>query len=101
MEMNETLNCMETRRSVRGYEPDRVPADELIEAVARAGTFAPTGMGAQSPVIVAVTNRGVRDRLSRLNAEVLGTDSDPDTAKAVFDGIYSACSERGVFLAAQ
>ena len=39
--MNETLNCMETRRSVRGYEPDRVPADELIEAVARAGTFAP------------------------------------------------------------
>ena len=77
MEMNETLNCMETRRSVRGYEPDRVPADELIEAVARAGTFAPTGMGAQSPVIVAVTNRSVRDRLSRLNAEVLGTDSDP------------------------
>ena len=31
----------------------------------------------------------------------IGTDSDPDTAKAVFDGIYSACSERGVFLAAQ
>ncbi len=75
--MNETLNCMETRRSVRGYKPDAIPADELIEEVAKAGTFAPTGMGAQSPVIVAVTNKEVRDRLSRLNAAVLGTQADP------------------------
>ena len=74
---NETLNCLETRRSVRGYKPDVMPSDELIEAVVRAGTFAPTGRGAQSPVIVAVTNKEVRDRLSRLNAAVLGTQSDP------------------------
>lgn len=75
--MNEILNCMETRRSVRGFKPDAMPADELIEQVAKAGTYAPTGMGAQSPVIVAVTNREVRDRLSKLNARVLGTQSDP------------------------
>ena len=75
--MNEILNCMETRRSVRGFKPDAMPADELIEQVAKAGTYAPTGMGAQSPVIVAVTNREVRDRLSKLNAGVLGTQSDP------------------------
>ena len=74
---NETLNCLETRRSVRGYKPDVMPSDELTEAVVRAGTFAPTGRGAQSPVIVAVTNKAVRDRLSRLNAAVLGTQSDP------------------------
>ena len=75
--MNEILNCMETRRSVRGFKPDAMPADELIEQVTKAGTYAPTGMGAQSPVIVAVTNREVRDRLSKLNAGVLGTQSDP------------------------
>ena len=45
--MNEILNCMETRRSVRGFKPDAMPADELIEQVAKAGTYAPTGMGAQ------------------------------------------------------
>lgn len=31
----------------------------------------------------------------------IGTDSSPDTAKVVFDGIYKAAEEKGVFLAAQ
>lgn len=31
----------------------------------------------------------------------IGTDSSPDTAKEVFDGIYKAAEEKGVFLAAQ
>lgn len=75
--MNEIINCMETRRSVRGFKPDAIPSDELIAEVAKAGTYAPTGMGAQSPIIVAVTNKEVRDRLSKLNAEVMGTASDP------------------------
>ncbi len=39
--------------------------------------YAPTGRGAQSPVIVAVTNKAVRDRLSEMNAEVLGASADP------------------------
>ena len=41
--MNETLNCMETRRSVRGYKPDAIPADELIEEVAKAGVICVLG----------------------------------------------------------
>src|SRR5574344_1023042 len=75
--MNTILENMKTRRSVRGYNPERMPSQELIEQVTEAGTYAPTGMGMQSPVIVAVTNKAVRDRLSKLNAEVLGTKSDP------------------------
>ena len=75
--MNEVIECMKTRRSVRGYKPDVMPSDELIRQVTEAGTYAPTGRGMQSPVIVAVTARDVRDRLSRMNAEVLGTSSDP------------------------
>ena len=34
-------------------------------------------MGMQSPIIVAVTNKEVRDRLSRMNAAIMGTDTDP------------------------
>ena len=31
----------------------------------------------------------------------IGTDSSPDTAKEVFDGIYKAAQEKGIFLACQ
>ena len=75
--MNETLNTLETRRSVRGFDPERMPSDELINEIVKAGEYAPTGMGMQSPRIIVVTNKTVRDRLSKLNAEVMGTTSDP------------------------
>lgn len=75
--MNETLKNLETRRSVRAFDPERMPSDELISEVVKAGEYAPTGMGMQSPRIVVVTNKAVRDRLSKLNAEVMGTTSDP------------------------
>ena len=76
MQYNQTLEVLQTRRSVRSYE-DRMPDRELIDKVLEAGTYAPTGMGAQSPIIVAVTDQQVRDRLSQLNAAVMGRDSDP------------------------
>ena len=75
--MNETLNTLETRRSVRGFDPERMPSDELISEIVKAGEYAPTGMGMQSPRIIVVTNKAVRDRLSMLNAEVMGISSDP------------------------
>lgn len=75
--MNETLNVLETRRSVRGFDPSRMPADELIKEIVMAGEYAPTGMGMQSPRIVVITNKAVRDRLSQLNAAVMGVQSDP------------------------
>ena len=76
-DMNAAIENMKTRRSIRGYKPDEMPAQELLEQIIEAGTYAPTGKGMQSPIIVAVTNKDIRDRLSRLNAEVLGTTSDP------------------------
>lgn len=75
--MNETLKTLETRRSVRGFDPERIPSDEQISEIVKAGEYAPTGMGMQSPRIIVVTNKAVRDRLSKLNAEVMGTTSDP------------------------
>lgn len=65
-----------TRRSVRKYKPDMVPK-EVLEQIVRAGTYAPTGMNRQSPIILAVTNPELRNRLSRMNAAILGRDGDP------------------------
>ena len=49
----------------------------MLERIVEAGTYAATGMGKQSPIIVAVTNRALRDRLSRMNAAVMGGSGDP------------------------
>ena len=73
--MNAVIENMISRRSVKAYKPDMVPM-ELIEEVVKAGTYAPTGMNMQSPVIVAVVNKKVRDHLSRMNASIMGTSSD-------------------------
>ena len=74
--MNEAIKTMTERRSVRAYT-EEVPSDEVISEILRAGTFAPTGRGKQSPIILAVTDKATRDMLSRVNAEIMGTDGDP------------------------
>ena len=74
-----TMEAMEnllTRRSVRKFKSDMVPK-EIIEKIIEAGTYAATGMNRQAPIIIAVTNKEVRDRLSALNAGVMGMDNDP------------------------
>ena len=76
MSENNALEVLKTRRAIRAYQ-DKMPERELIAQIVEAGTYAPTGMGRQSPVIVAVTNREIRNRLSRLNAGIMGNDSDP------------------------
>ena len=76
MNSEEALEFIESRRSIRSYKQDAVPED-LIRQVVEAGTFAATGRGLQSPIIIAVTDRETRDRLSKLNADILGTDADP------------------------
>lgn len=65
-----------TRRSVRKYKPDMVPQEKL-DKILEAGTYAATGMGRQSPIILAVTDKAMRDRLSKMNAAIMGVNSDP------------------------
>lgn len=74
---NEFLKVLKTRKSVRSFNSEKMPSREMINQIIEAGTYAPTGRGKQSPVIVAVTNKKMRDRLSKVNAEILGTSSDP------------------------
>lgn len=74
--MNSTIRDIVSRRSVKKYLSTEVKT-ELVEAVTQAGTYAPTGMNRQSPLIIAVTNQALRNRLSAINAAILGVDSDP------------------------
>lgn len=75
--MSEVMQNMITRRSIRDYKSDMVPKD-VIDRIVEAGTYAATGMGKQSPIIIAVTNKELRDKLSKKNAEIMGhTDMDP------------------------
>ena len=80
--MSNAMENMLTRRSIRQYKPDMVPKD-VLDRVIKAGTYAATGMGKQSPVILAVTNQAVRDELSKLNAGIMGRDDG-------FDPFYGA-----------
>lgn len=75
--MNETLKVLETRRSCRNFDPSKMVSEEDIQAIVKAGTYAATGMGMQSPIIIAVTNPEVRDALSKENAKIMGVNSDP------------------------
>ncbi len=72
----EALEALYTRRSIKGFS-DEMPSQTDIDKITKAGTAAPTGMGAQSPLIVVVKNKAVRDELSKMNAEVMGTHADP------------------------
>lgn len=66
-----------TRRSCRRFRPE-MPPRELIEEIVRAGTYAPSGMNRQSPIIVAVTDPALRSRLSVMNAGIMGREGqDP------------------------
>lgn len=74
--MNESIKNMIERRSIRAYKPDMVKKED-IEEIVKAGTYATTGMNRQSPVIIAVTDQETRDKLSAMNAAIMGTDTDP------------------------
>ena len=73
---NEVLKNIRERRSIRKYRSDAV-YEKLLDLVLEAGTWAPSAMDRQPSTIVCVTDKEDRDRLSRMNAEIMGTDRDP------------------------
>ena len=73
---NKMLDLLKTRRSVRAYRPEQITPEELA-AVTEAGTWAPTGMGLQSPVIVAVQSPKYRKAVEELNKKARGGEQDP------------------------
>lgn len=69
--MGSVIDAMRERRSIRAYTGE-VPPRELIDQVIDAGLWAASGMNRQGPIVVAVTDRALRDRLSAMNAEIMG-----------------------------
>lgn len=80
--VNETLRVLESRRSCRKFKSDMITDDEL-NSVIKAGTYAPSGRGMQSPIIIAVTNKKIRDMLADENNRIAG-------GKEGFDPFYGA-----------
>ena len=74
--MNEVLKAIKERRSCKKFKDDMVPM-EIIDQICEAGTWAANGRGVQAGMIIAVTDKETRDKLSRLNAAVMGADTDP------------------------
>ena len=74
--MNETISCLLNRRSVRAYRPEQIKPAEL-ETILQAGLYAPSAMNLQSAVMLVIQDRETISMLSRLNAEVMGRDTDP------------------------
>ena len=75
--MNEVIKTILSRRSIRSFKDKKIPK-EVIQEIVNAGQFAPSAMNSQSPIILAITNKDLINRLSKLNAQVLGTTNyDP------------------------
>ena len=97
--MNETLKVLTERRSVRSYKDAQVP-EETLQQILTAGEYAPSGMGMQPVVMAVVQDKETIRQLSRMNAAVMGNDSDPfygaPTVVVVFaDSRRGTCVEDG------
>ena len=74
---NPVIKSLLERRSIRSYKPEMVD-ESVLDEILRAGTYAATGMNRQSPIIIAVKDKEVRETIRKMNAEIIGSpDSDP------------------------
>ena len=80
--MNDIIKAMEERRSIRKFKAE-MPKKEDLEQIIEAGLYAANGMGKQAVITVAVTNKELRDRISKANCEIGGW-------KDGFDPFYGA-----------
>lgn len=74
--MNKVIEAMLQRRSIKAYTDEQV-SDEELRQILECGLYAPNGRSLQAPVFIAVRDKQTRDLLAKLNAQVMGADSDP------------------------
>ena len=72
----DAIECLKERRSVRAYKKEQIK-DEQLNIILEAGKFAPTGMGAQSPIMIVVQDEETIKKLSKMNAAIMGVATDP------------------------
>lgn len=76
MDSNELLELIKKRHSCRNYSDKKVE-QEKIDQVIQAGIDAPTGMNRQETIFLAITDEKMIEKLSRLNASIMGRPGDP------------------------
>ena len=74
--MNESIKNLLERRSIRAYKKELVPK-ETLDTILEAGEYSPSGMGQQSTLMVVTQDPELVARLSKMNAAVMGSTSDP------------------------
>ena len=108
--MNETMNTILTRRSIRKFSDKKVP-DELLEKFVEAAMHAPSGMCRKTWKFTVVSNENVINKITSAIAKVLGRDgydmykptaliipsNNKDSVWGVED---NACALQNIFLAA-
>ena len=73
--MNETIRNIKNRKSCRKFLTKQI-TDEELNAVLEAGTYAPSGMGKQSPIFIAIQDREIIAELSKINTRIWGKGKD-------------------------
>ncbi len=80
--MNEIINAMKERRSIRKFKAE-LPSKAELEQIVESGIYAASGMGKQASKIVVVTNRELRNKISEMNRKIGGWNEG-------FDPFYGA-----------
>ncbi|MBD9240817.1 MAG: diguanylate cyclase [Ruminococcaceae bacterium] len=75
--MNEIIRAMEERRSIRSFKPE-MPPKEVLQQIVEAGLYAASGKGRQAAIVVAVTNKALRDKLAEENRRIAGAPEGSD-----------------------
>ncbi len=98
------MDIFKTRRSTKSYKNQMID-DEIIDKIVEAGMYAPSGKNRQSPIIIVVKNKEVRDKLEKLNAKILNKPeskpfynapvvaivlADKDVLTYIYDGSLTA-----------
>lgn len=108
--MNTVMEHLFTRRSTRAFRPDPLPMEQLQE-IAKAGIYAPSGMGKQTWKITVVVNQDKIRQLAQAVAAELGRDNydmyqpaalmiPSNLAESKFGKEDNACALENIFLAA-
>ena len=80
--MNEIIQAMKERRSVRKFKPE-TPEKATVDQIIEAGLYAASGRGTQTPIIVKVTRKDFIEKLTKDNCKIGGWQEG-------FDPFYGA-----------
>ena len=75
--MNETIEVLKTRRSIRAFKEEQIKEEELNQ-ILEAGMYAPSAMGLQTAIMVVIQDKNLINKIGKMNASFTKhPDKDP------------------------